>query len=138
MKRTSIISLMVGMFVGAFAMLRKVGSKKRISSETEMHDGVDVTPIQFETQRLPARHSATTRTSTGGAGYQTEPLGVYRTEFFSLAEEVFDFIRSQIGDKFCKQEKGSYSLRDRGGMTIAKVVIIQHGIGRIHGGMEFE
>ncbi len=69
------------------------------------------------------------------ASYQTAPLTAYRPELQALARALYDLIRTSLPEARAIEYKGSYSfLVGHEGRTAAKVIIVQHGLGRLCNG----
>lgn len=68
------------------------------------------------------------------ASYQTAPLSSYAVELRERAVELYRRVLERVGPARAKQYKGSFSvLAEPGGITAAKVLIIQTGKGKFNG-----
>lgn len=73
------------------------------------------------------------RGNTNLGSYQTAPLTDYRSEHRNLAERIFRAAAAQLRPALVHSYKGSYSFfGDHRKETVAKIIIFEQGVGRVH------
>ena len=65
--------------------------------------------------------------------YQTAPLVDYRSEYQTIAEDLFNKTVALVGSRPSEKHEGSYRFLAKGGSTAAKIIIYERHQGRENG-----